>query len=240
MARKVIGITCGTLPAGEGGSAKQSLNRPYVWAVERAGGLPIILPVTIDEDVIAGYLGVIDGLLLSGGVDIAPERYGEEPHPKLGEVDADRDTVELLLTLAALARDMPIFAICRGIQTLNVALGGKLYQDLPSQNPSHLFHQQSERQLVRHEFSHSIRIERESRLEAIVGATEMLTNSFHHQALHQVAPELVVTARAEDGVIEAAEMPGKRYVVGVQFHPEETAPLDEKSRRLFEVFVSEV
>ncbi len=238
MARKIVGITCGTLPPPERGSPRQSLNRPYVWAVERAGGVPIILPVTTEPEVIARYLGVVDGLLLSGGVDLAPACYGQEPHPRLGEVDLDRDATELPLVREALAQDVPIFAICRGIQTLNVALGGTLYQDLPSEFPSDIAHQQSELKLARDRFSHSIRIQPGSRLHAIVGAEEMQTNSFHHQALREVAKELIVTAKAPDGVIEAAEIPDRRYVLAVQFHPEETAPHDPKSQRLFDAFVT--
>ena len=181
---------------------------------------------------------VLDGLLLSGGVDVAPERYGQEPHPKLGQVDYDRDALEMPLIAQALQQDMPIFAICRGIQSLNVAMGGTLYQDLPSEYPSELVHQQSLRKIPRNQFSHAIQIEPDSRLGSIAGADEMRTNSFHHQALRDVAKGLVVTAHAPDGVIEAAESPTHRYVVAVQFHPEETAPNDEKSRRLFEAFVA--
>jgi putative glutamine amidotransferase len=234
---KIVGITCSTLPATENAVTRQALNRTYVWAIEQAGGVPVILPVTREPDVIARYLGVIDGLLLSGGVDIAPERYGQEPHPCLGEVDADRDATELPLIRDALAQDVPIFAICRGIQALNVAMGGTLYQDLPSERPSDILHQQAAQKRPRHEFSHTIAIA-DSRLRGIVGAGEMLTNSFHHQALREVANGLVATAHAPDSVIEAVESPAHRYVVGVQFHPEDTAPYDEKSRRLFEAFVA--
>jgi putative glutamine amidotransferase len=137
----------------------------------------------------------------------------------------------------ALVQNMPIFGICRGIQTLNVALGGTLYQDIPDQAPSSIHHQQSDVKIPRKDFSHSIRIEDGSRLRSIVGKGEIQTNSFHHQALKSVAPGLVVTAHAPDGIIEAVEAPDHRYLVAVQFHPEETAPHDEYSRRLFESFV---
>jgi putative glutamine amidotransferase len=238
MGRKVVGITCGTQKASEKNGPRQSLNRAYVWAVERAGGVPVILPVTTEPAVISRYLGVVDGLLLSGGADVDPACYGQQAHPQLGEVDADRDVTELPLIAQAVAQDLPIFAICRGIQALNVALGGTLYQDLPSERPSEVHHQQRNQGIARDRFSHSIQIEPGSRLHEIVGADEMLCNSFHHQALKEVAPALVVTAYAPDGVIEAAEDPTKRYLVAVQFHPEETAPHDAKSRRLFEAFVA--
>ena len=237
MPQKTIGITCNTLLATEKSGPRQTLNRAYVWAVERAGGIPIILPVTRDTDIIARYLSVVDGLLLSGGVDVAPACYGQPPHPQLGDVDADRDATELPLIKAALAADMPIFAICRGIQMLNVALGGTLYQDLPSERPSDIGHAQNERKIPRDVCTHSVAVEPHTRLADIVGASEMRCNSFHHQALRDVASPLVVTGLAPDGVIEAVESPRHRYVVGVQFHPEETAPTDESSRRLFAAFV---
>jgi putative glutamine amidotransferase len=213
------------------------LNRAYVWAVERAGGVPILLPVTRERDVISRYLGVVDGLLLSGGADLDPACYGAEPHPCLGEVDADRDATELPLIADALVQDVPIFAICRGIQALNVALGGTLYQDLHSERPSEIVHTQKDLGLARDRFSHSIHVEPGSRLHAIVDTEEMLCNSFHHQAIQELGAGLVVTATAPDGVIEAVESPAHRYVLAVQFHPEETAPHDPRSHALFESFI---
>jgi putative glutamine amidotransferase len=238
MGRKIVGITCETLQATEKNGARQSLNRAYVWAVERAGGVPVILPTTAEPEVISRYLGVVDGLLLSGGADVNPACFGQKPHPQLGEVDVDRDATELPLIQQAVAQDVPIFAICRGIQSLNVALGGTLYQDLPSERPSAIHHQQRELSIPRDQFSHSVRIEAGSQLHEIVGADEMRCNSFHHQALRDVAPGLVVTAYAPDGVIEAAEHPNKHYLIAVQFHPEETAPHDDRSYRLFAAFVA--
>ena len=237
VAQKIIGITCSTSSASAKSGAKQTLNRAYVWAVERAGGIPIILPVTREPDVIARYLGVVDGLLLSGGVDVDPACYHEAPHPKLGDVDLDRDATELPLIQAALAQDMPIFAICRGIQSLNVAMGGTLYQDLPSEHPSNIQHAQDADYIPRDQMSHAIAIEPHSRLAEIIGDNTMQVNSFHHQALRRVAAPLLVTATAPDGVIEGAESRAHRYVVAVQFHPEETAVHDEKSQRLFRAFV---
>lgn len=237
MARKVVGITCSTLPKREEIGPRQSLNRAYVWAVERAGAVPIIFPVTTEPEIISRYLGLVDGLLLSGGVDVAPDRYGCAPHPQLGIVDTDRDATEVPLTHAALAQDVPIFGICRGIQTLNIVMGGTLYQDLPSELPSDIVHAQETRQMPREAFCHAIRIEADSRLCEIVGANEMNVNSFHHQALRDVAGDLRVTAYAPDGVVEAAESVRHRYVVAVQFHPEETSIHDSKSQRLFDAFV---
>lgn len=238
MSRKIVGILGSTSTATADSGPRQYLNRAYVWAIENAGGTPIILPVTREREAISRYLGLLDGLLLSGGVDVDPACFGEAPHPRLGTVDDDRDTTELPLIREALAQDMPVFAICRGIQSLNVALGGTLYQDLPSQAPSAIHHQQSDIGIPRAQTSHSIRIVPDSRLHRIVGREEMQTNSFHHQALKQVADGLVVTACAPDDIIEAAESPAHRYVVAVQFHPEETAPNDLASRQLFEAFIA--
>ncbi|HLK59391.1 MAG TPA: gamma-glutamyl-gamma-aminobutyrate hydrolase family protein [Chthonomonadaceae bacterium] len=238
MPRKIVGITCSTLPGAEGSGPRQMLNRSYAWAVEQAGGVPLILPVTTDTEAASRYLSVLDGLLLSGGVDVGPERYGQTPHPELGEVDTDRDITEWTLLQAALAQDMPIFGICRGIQMLNVALGGTLYQDLPSERPGPIHHQQRQQNIPRNQATHSIEVHEDTRLASLVGAGEMRTNSFHHQALRDVASPLVVTALAPDGVIEGVESLRHRYLVAVQFHPEDTAPVDEKSRRLFRGFVA--
>ena len=216
--------------------AQQALNRAYVHAIEAAGGVPIILPVTRDADIIARYLGVVDGLLLSGGVDIGPEWYDAPPHPKLGPTDADRDATEIPLACAAVAQDVPIFGICRGLQVLNVALGGSLYQDLPAEHPSLIAHQQTDRNIPRSQTVHNIALAPEGRLAGILGPDPMPVNSLHHQAIHRLAPGMEITARAADGVIEAVEMPGKYYVVAVQFHPEETAPHEERSRRMFPRF----
>lgn len=234
---KRVGITCSTTAAAPGENARQFLNTAYVLAIQRAGGVPFMIPNIADDELIESYLGSIDGLMLSGGVDVDPQYFGEPAHPDLGEVDAARDCTEMALLKRALERDMPIFGICRGIQMLNVALGGTLYQHLPGQLPSPIYHRQSDIQIPRNEFSHRIKIEGDSRLRSIVGADEMQTNSFHHQALKCVAPGLVVTAHAADGIIEAVEAPDRRYLVAVQFHPEETAPKDERSHRLFKSFV---
>ena len=235
---KIIGITGNTTGKITTSESKQTLNRAYIRAVEEAGGVPLILPVTENSDVLNRCLDVIDGLLLSGGVDVERACYGQYPHPKLGETDADRDASELLLIRAALERDTPIFAICRGLQILNVALGGTLYQDLPTEKPSAIFHAQSERNIPRHDTVHPIRIDPDSRLAKIVGKTEVAVNSLHHQAVKDIGDGLKGTAWAADGVIEAAEMPDKRFVVAIQCHPEELATWQNESRRLFTAFIA--
>lgn len=237
MSRKIVGITCSSSQK-QGENAKQFLNNPYALAVAAAGGIPVILPNIGGKVLIEGYLSAIDGLMLSGGVDVSPERFEQEAHPELGEVDLARDAMEFELIAAALKQDMPIFGICRGIQALNVAMGGTLYQDLPSQAPSAICHTQGDNKVPRNQPSHSITVNANTRLRAILGSETMKTNSFHHQALNNVAAGLVVTAHAEDGIIEAVEGPDYRYLVAVQFHPEETAPTDSFSQKLFCAFVN--
>ena len=237
MAKKLVGITCSTTAGTPTEVPRQFINRAYVRAIEQAGGVPVLIPNLADNSMVSRYLSALDGLMLSGGVDVAPEYYGEAPHAQLGEIDALRDGTEMALARLALDANMPLFAICRGFQLLNVLLGGTLYQDIPSQRPSDIYHRQSDINLARPDFCHSVAIKEGSRLAEIVGSCEMMTNSFHHQALKEVAPGLTVTAHAPDGIIEAFESPDYRYLVAVQFHPEETAIHDEKSHRLFTAFI---
>ena len=235
---KIVGVTGNTAPKTEKSEARQTLNRAYIKAVENAGGVPFLLPITENPATIARCLDAVDGILLSGGVDVEPSCYGETPHPALGETDADRDAAEIALIRLALKRDKPVFAICRGLQILNVALGGTLYQDLPTEKPSEIRHAQTEQNIPRPEAVHSIRIDPDSRLARVVGASTMQVNSLHHQALKDVADGLKVTAWAADNVIEAAEMPDKRFVVALQCHPEELASWQPESQRLFAAFVA--
>lgn len=230
----LIAITCGTnaqdAEATAAGRAQDRLNATYARAVAAAGGVPVILP-----NVGAAEAGLerVDGLLLSGGLDIAPELFGEETLNDTVEVDAPRDATELPLIRAAVERDVPVLAICRGIQSLNVALGGTLYQDIPAQIPSDIAHSQKEGRAVA---THGIAVTPGSRLAEIVGEA-MQVNSFHHQALRRIAEGLRVTATAPDGVIEAVEGTGPRFVLGLQFHPEEMTAVSEQARRLFAAFV---
>jgi putative glutamine amidotransferase len=183
-----------------------------------AGGLPVILPMTQEKLVLEGIYQLLDGLLLPGGQDINPQLYGEEPHRMLETVDPLRDITEMYLTQRALADDMPIFAVCRGAQVLNVAAGGTLYQDI---------HSQLSADCLRHfqdysvEWpSHGIQVGAGTRLREIIGEEKVLVNSYHHQAVKDLAPGFVITARASDGVVEGIESSHHTYVVGVQWHPE--------------------
>jgi putative glutamine amidotransferase len=211
------------------------IRRTYVQAVLDAGGLPVLIPFA-PEDVLGAILSRLDGLLLPGGVDVAPAYYGEQPHPKLGAVEPERDDLELTLCRLALAGDKALLAICRGIQVMNIAMGGTLYQDVPSQHPTDITHA-SNLSLPRHYIAHDVLIETGSILATLVGRAPLPVNSWHHQALKDIAPGLVVTGRAPDGIVEAAEVPGRRFAVGVQFHPEDLYPTDERLQRLFRGFV---
>lgn len=203
--KPLVGITpCSKLP-------------DYVESVRKAGGEPLVLS-TSDDPVKA--IGGVDALLLTGGPDVDPTLYGEARHERT-EVDPDRDRFEVPLSRAALERDVPVFAICRGVQVLNVAAGGSLVQDLPSQAPSNLNHSNETRA---DHIAHPIRVTPGTRLAKTLGPSVALetcpVNSRHHQAVARVAPAFVVSAVSPDGIIEAIERPGSRFCVGVQWHPE--------------------
>lgn len=211
-------------------------NRSYVRAVELAGAAPICVPLDLEEETLQAIFRRLDGLLLSGGGDVVPALYDEEPHPLLRSTDPERDRVEGLLTRWALADRLPLLAICRGIQMLNVAAGGSLYQDVQAQCPAAAKHDYLPPDFERTRLSHHVVTEPGSRIAHIVGH-EVPVNSLHHQAVRRVAPGFVVTARAEDGVIEAIEQPDHPYALGVQWHPEELVPEKPVMCRLFESFV---
>lgn len=209
----------------------------YPQAVAAAGGAPVLVPLLDDADALREVYRRLDGLLLAGGADVDPMAYGEEPQPQLGPGDRAKDWVEMQMIRWALEDDLPLLAICRGQQVLNVALGGTLYQDIPTQVPGSLPHNPPGR--PRDFIAHSIEVVPASRLDSILQSRSLEVNSLHHQAIKDLAPGLVITARASDGIIEAVESPIHRFVVGVQFHPEELYRADERMRRLFTSLVQE-
>jgi putative glutamine amidotransferase len=200
----------------------------YVESVKRAGGEPLVLDPADDP---ARGLDAVDALLLSGGLDVDPALYGEAPHATT-EVDAARDRFEIPLSREAVARDMPVFAICRGVQVLNVAAGGTLVQDIPTAITTDLPHSID---VPKDHIAHTVRVTPGTRLAASLGAA-CPVNSRHHQAVGQVAPSFVVSAVSEDGVVEAIERPGATFCVGVQWHPENFWKTGEFSG-LFAAFV---
>lgn len=197
---------------------RSAIGQQYIDAVVAAGGAPVGIPLGLEQEGLDAVYGIIDGLLLPGGDDVGPERYGHERHDMLGLVDDERDELEIALAQRALRDGLPILGICRGIQVLAVAAGGTLYQDLPTQYASGLLH--DVREFGRDHLCHALRIEPRSRLAAAIGCSTSDVNSFHHQAVWDVPAGFVVSARSEDGVIEAIEAVDRPFVVGVQCHPE--------------------
>lgn len=221
--RPIIGITpTPTLAAlGHGTFRRQVINTGYLEAVIAAGGAPIVLPPQPDPE---RLLDLVDGLLVTGGGDIDPVVYGESTiHPTTYGIDAERDTFERALARAAIARDLPLLGICRGLQVLNVTLGGTLIQDIDDQlgPASTIGHRQQNRQIPADEIGHQVTIEPGTALARLYdNRPDLGVNSFHHQAIRDLGPGLVASARAADGTIEAVELPSRRFVLAVQWHPE--------------------
>lgn len=214
------------------------LGRDYSEAVEAAGGLPIHISLIPKAEYIESLVAQLDGILLPGSdTDVDPLRYGQQPHPQLGTVQTIKDETDLFVIAAAERRQIPIFAICFGMQVLNVSRGGTLIQDINSQVPNAIKHEQG---APRDRPSHGIRLSENTRLANISDAVDALINSHHHQAIESVGGNLVATAWSTDGVVEALEDPRPdRFIVGVQWHPEMGWQTDLFSQRLFRAFVDE-
>lgn len=189
-----------------------------VEGVERAGGLPVLVPLGLPEATLRAVYERLDGVLLSGGGDILPESYGQFLHPMMVGLSAERDRTETALVQWAVDEAKPLFGICRGAQVLNVTLGGTLYRDLSEYAPAlnHNYHGEAESKLRVHE----IQVEEETVLARLLGKPMLKVNSMHHQALHAVAPRLTITARASDGLPEAVEVKDHPFGMAVQWHPE--------------------
>lgn len=209
----------------------------FITAIKKVGGTPLVLPIN-DPTSAETYISIIDKLVLPGGQDISPDLFGEEPHPKLEETNKERDLFEIALIKEAMKQQKPIFAICRGMQLLNVALGGTLYQDLSMYPEWAVKHGQ---QPTQPQFAtHSIKTTSESRLSKIVGEN-FSVNSYHHQAIKTLAPELTVTARALDGTIEGVEFVDEsQRILGVQWHPELRFNNSTEELALFDYFVNKL
>jgi putative glutamine amidotransferase len=231
--RPVVGVTIGY---DQRRADMFVLRRDYVRSVEKAGGLPLVLSPGRPVDA-AELVSRLDGLVLSGGSDVDPELYGEKRHPKVTQVFRERDDFELALAREALDRDLPILAICRGHQVLNVASGGTLIQDIPFQLSRAVDHD-PERE--RWETAHEVYVEPDTKLRKLLGRDKVAVNSFHHQAVKDLGRSLVVSARSlDDGVIEGIEAPDRRFAIGVQWHPEGFWKQKESFHALFEGLVRE-
>ena len=233
MSRPAIGVTIGYDQRRTG---MYLLRQDYVRSVEKAGGLPLVLAPGRPSDA-PELIARLAGLVMSGGSDVDPALYGEPRHPKVTQVVRERDEFELALAREALQRDLPLLAICRGHQVLNVATGGTLIQDIPFQLPRAVDHD-PERE--RWETAHEVLVLPGTKLRALLGRDRVAVNSFHHQAVKDLGRSLVVSARsAVDDVIEGIEATDRRFVLGVQWHPEGFWNQEESFHPLFEALVRE-
>ncbi len=237
----LIGLTCYTTQfpdwaVNAPGHAVDFLLRDYPLAVEAAGGIPVLLPLWQHPDTVARCLERLDGLLVSGGQDVSPRCYGEEPMVGCRETDPERDRLELALVREAAQRGLPVLGICRGVQLICVAFGGTLHQDVYTQLEGCLDHNQKAPKRVN---THTVSLAKGSRLREIVGSESAWVNSNHHQAVKDIPAGFRVSAKARDGVVEGLEKQGQGFVLGVQWHPEGTWREDEVSRRLFAALVRE-
>lgn len=237
MARnqKKIGLLCNNFirRRGEKSSAYAGLDWEYIWAVAENGGIPVLLPSLGRKEAEPSLKG-LDGLILTGGGDLDPVLFGEEPLEGVGPVDRGRNEYEIHLVKRVLEKGLPILGICLGIQVINVAMGGTLYQDIYSQKVTSMQHFQKD---IFSFASHEIFLERDSILRSWAGRARVRVNSYHHQAVKKVGGSLRVTARTRDGVIEALEGTGSSFVLGVQFHPERMFRQDPFCRKIFRNFI---
>lgn len=240
MERKpIIGISTNLLKDKGGtfpGLERVYVNRGYVESVIRSGGIPLMIPFEEDLSVVKSQIELIDGLILSGGQDVFPFYYNEDPKAKIGEVMPSRDRFDFELLKNAKEKGIPILGICRGVQVINVYEGGTLYQDLDYIDGEVLKHSQN------HDFdleTHIVYIEEDSKLYEIFNKKSLLINSFHHQSLKDIANGYKVTAKASDGVVEAIEHQKYPFLVGVQWHPEALTKHNDDMLALFERFISE-
>ena len=220
----VIGI------AASPGESSQVTGKDYVTAVTKAGGIPLLIPATSDPALIEATLDHVDGVLLTGGVDVDPAYYGEEPHPMLGEVNAARDTFEMLLIHKAVERKMPLFGVCRGMQVINVALGGTLWQDIPSQVPEAIAHRVTGDSLAIE--AHTVTLVPGTLSERLLGSKPFAVNSRHHQAVRDVAPRLLISGHSPDGIAEMLEGYPVLPILAVQWHPENFVAAGDRAAML--------
>jgi putative glutamine amidotransferase len=238
-----IGVTGSVMPT-RIGTRRTFLNEPYLVGLRDAGGLPLPITPAHEGESLRELYELLDGLCLTGGEDVEPARYGEAVRLPSVESVPERDALEFRLLEWALADGLPVLAICRGIQVLNVALGGTLHQDLPTERPGAVAHDQmkAEPPVPRPEPSHVVIVRPGSFLGDLVGEGELRVNSMHHQGIKALAPGLAAVAHAPDGLVEGVEAAGRApaaFLLGVQWHPEELLRAgDPGSRRLFEAFVT--
>jgi len=225
--RPLIGVTTWRSPRPPN-RFQYAVSSEYVAAVEEAGGIAVTLPA--QPKAVPELIAGLDALILTGGKDIDPVHYGQPLHPATHGIDPDRDRFELDLTRMAVERGLPLLGICRGIQVLNVALGGTLIQDIPAQVLAALVHQSPDDAPIA---THHVRLQPNSRLAALIQCTDLLTNSGHHQAIQSLSPALRAVGWSQDDVVEAVESTNQAFVIGVQWHPELLFRDAAPHRRLF-------
>jgi putative glutamine amidotransferase len=242
--RPIIGIPTQTLQSLGGVSAdippSWVMSQRYIRALTTAGALPWMIPlVGDDEATLRAVYEELDGVFLPGGADIDPASYGQDRHPRCDKSDPHRDRVELALAKWAIADRKPVLGVCRGLQLLNLACGGTLYQDLADQFNGSIKHDYFPfgGQFARDYLAHEVNVAKGSRLAEVFGAGPVKVNSMHHQGIREVGAGLVATAVAPDGLVEGIETADNAYVVGVQWHPEALTDADTRARRLFETFI---
>lgn len=211
-----------------------AMTEAYIRSITDAGGISLLIPSSLANDELDELLPRLDGILFTGGYDIDPSLYGNPPHPKVERVDADRDRVEIHLVQAVTQSGKPFLGTCRGIQVINVALGGNLYEHLPEQLPGEAHH--DNRDLPRNYLAHGVEIQPDSCLNQIIGLKQIQVNSLHHQGVRRLALVLRATAQSPDSLIEAVELPDHPFGLAVQWHPEELQEY-EPMRKLFQAFV---
>ena len=228
--KPLIGISLGY------SDKKNSVNNTYINSVLMNGGVPYLIPVTDDVEVLRQIVAQLDGIIFTGGEDFAPAYYGKEEHEKLGEVNVTRDTYDLTLFKLATDRNIPTLGICRGLQLINVGMGGTLYQDLPAEKPSDINHRQQEEGIVP---THGVSVVEGSMMHQILGEKDIQVNTFHHQAIDKLAPGLKIVGWSNDSVPELIEAYPHRQIIGTQFHPEIfTANGDALMGKLFKFLVN--
>ena len=231
--KPLIGITTHLL-ANEYGQTRIVLQQSYASAILQAGGVPVLIPSLIVEDGWDALYARLDGILFSGGGDIALKHFSGDPHPRIADVEPERDSVELKMLHAAASDGKPFLGICRGCQVMNVALGGTLYTHIPDQLPNALDHSYPGN--FRTVLVHEVKIEEGTRIADVLGEPIVRVNSHHHQGLKDIAPSLRVAGHAPDGLVEAIELPDHPFGLAVQWHPEWLTD-QESTRNLFRKFV---
>jgi putative glutamine amidotransferase len=235
MDKPLIGLTSSRDKIKGSPAYRFGVAKSYTRAVIRAGGIPLIIPPNLPGESLLTILPHLGGILFTGGGDVHPRHYGGENSDLVNHVDEERDRVEIALVREAFQADIPFMGICRGLQMINVALGGTLYEDISTFNADALQHQQSGEH-PRDFLAHPVEILSNSRLAGILGSRSLDVNSLHHQGIRQLSPQLIATAWAPDGIIEAVEAPGHRFVLAVQWHPE-SLPEDPAMQNLFRALV---